>query len=97
MIISVLYTMVYNYESELKMPDEYTECLTLAHAELQMAERLITDEIRSYPTPISGCDAVFNGLLDDRARIRHALDALRTAVFVPTPRTPTPNAGVESR
>ena len=79
------------------MPDEYTDCFALAHAELQAAERLISDDIRSYPTPISGCDAVFNGLLDHRARIHGALDALRTAVFVPTPRTPTPNAGVESR
>lgn len=79
------------------MSDDYTQCLTLARAELRAAERLISDEIRSYPTPISGCDAVFNGMLDDRARIHRALDALRTAVFVPTPRTPSPNAGVESR
>ena len=79
------------------MLNDYPECLTLARAELHEALRLISADIRSYPTPISGCDAVFNGMLDDRERVRRAIDALTTAVFVPTPRTPTPSAGVESR
>ncbi|GAB5449321.1 hypothetical protein [Gymnodinialimonas sp.] len=77
--------------------NEYSDCLTLARAELLQAERLISNDIRSYPTPISGCDAAFNGLLDDRERVHRALAALNTTVFVPTPRTPAPASGVESR
>ena len=57
----------------------------------------LDDEIRTYPTPISGCDAQFNHLLAERRRVRDALAALDANVFVPTPRTPTPEAGVESR
>lgn len=79
------------------MLNNYPECLTLARAELHEALRRISADIRTYPTPISGCDAVFNGMLDDRERMRRALDALTTPVFVPTPRTLTPSAGIESR
>lgn len=57
----------------------------------------LDDEIRSYPTPISGCDAQFNHLLAERCRLRDARAALSAAVFVPTPRMPEPFAGVESR
>jgi hypothetical protein len=54
-------------------------------------------EISDYPAPISGCDAQFNYLLAERQKIHAALQSLEQAVFVPTPRTPTPGAGVESR
>lgn len=79
------------------MTSTYADCLTVARAELITAQRMLAREIRSYPTPISGCDAQFNHLLADRARVSDALAQLDAVVFVPTPRTPTPNAGVESR
>ncbi|MEX3017936.1 hypothetical protein [Gymnodinialimonas hymeniacidonis] len=77
--------------------DAYSDCLTLARAELIQADRMIGENIRNYPTPISGCDAAFNGLLADREKVHRALLALSSDVFVPTPRTPMPDSGVESR
>ena len=73
--------------------------LLVAQAEhsLEKARRVVAEEIASYPTPISGCDAQFNHLLADRSRIGASLVALRQEVFVPTPRQPAPTAGVESR
>lgn len=79
------------------MEDTYADCITVARAELAAARRLLVQEIRSYPTPISGCDAQFNHLLADRQRVSEALTQLEASVFVPTPRTPTPDSGVESR
>ena len=73
------------------------DCLTVARAELRMARQLIQDEIRDYPTPISGCDAQFNYLIGLRGSISEALRALDGPRFVATPRTPSPMAGVESR
>jgi hypothetical protein len=57
----------------------------------------IFEEISAYPTPISGCDAQFNYLLAERQKVLDAMRVLDHAVFVPTPRTPTQIAGVESR
>lgn len=68
-----------------------------AHQALETARHALVQEIASYPTPISGCDAQFNHLLAQRSQISRALDALQSDVFVPTPRTPTPFSGVESR
>ncbi|SHH29895.1 hypothetical protein [Marivita hallyeonensis] len=68
-----------------------------ARASLRSARQILIEEIRAYPTPISGCDAQFNHLLALRRRVSDALDALDAEVFVPTPRTPSPQAGVESR
>ena len=73
------------------------DCLKVAKAELKMAQQLIQDEIRDYPTPISGCDAQFNHLIGLRGSISDALRALERPRFVATPRTPSPAAGVESR
>ena len=73
------------------------DCLIVAKAELTAAKRLIQDEIRDYPTPISGCDAQFNHLIGLRGSIIEALRALEGPQFVATPRTPSPTAGVESR
>ncbi|MEM7641129.1 MAG: hypothetical protein AAF366_01210 [Pseudomonadota bacterium] len=64
---------------------------------LRRARRNVAHEIGSYPTPISGCDAQFNHLLALRSQIGRALDALETAVFVPTPRRPDLSSRVESR
>jgi hypothetical protein len=73
------------------------DCLTVAKAELKMAQQLLQDEIRDYPTPISGCDAQFNYLIGLRGAVSDALRALEAPNFVATPRTPSPTAGVESR
>lgn len=75
----------------------YQRCLEHAAAELETARNLIGDELRAYPTPISGCDAQYNHLIGVRNAITQALDALRTPPFVATPRTPSPGVGVESR
>ena len=73
------------------------DCLTVARAELRAAQRLTQDELRSYPTPISGCDAQYNYLIGLRGSVSDALSLLETPQFVATPRTPTPTAGIESR
>lgn len=79
------------------MSEIFEECIVIARAELERARQSLTATISTYPTPISGCDAQFNYLLAERERVGAALGTLDQAVFVPTPRTPTPNAGVESR
>ena len=79
------------------MEDTYVDCITVARAELASAQRLLVQEIRSYPTPISGCDAQFNHLLAERQRVTEALGQLDASVFVPTPRMPTPDSRIESR
>ena len=79
------------------MKETYTDCLTIARTELATAQRLLAAEISAYPTPISGCDAQFNHLLAERQRISGAMAQLEASVFVPTPRTPMPTSGVESR
>ncbi len=75
----------------------HEDCVTVARAELEMARQLIQDEIRDYPTPVSGCDAQYNFLIGQRGSISDALRALEGPRFVATPRTPSPSAGVESR
>lgn len=45
-------------------------------------------EIRTYPTPISGCDAQYNHLLAERRRVHAALEALDADIHIPTPRAP---------
>ncbi|MGZ2256019.1 hypothetical protein [Roseobacter sp. A03A-229] len=73
------------------------DCLIVAKAELNMARQLLQDELRSYPTPVSGCDAQYNYLIGLRGSVSEALRALEGPRFVATPRTPSPTAGVESR
>ncbi len=79
------------------MTDTFEDCILAAQAELKMARNLIRDEISNYPVPISGCDVQFNTLLAERQKVSAALRSLEEAVFVPTPRTPAPKAGIESR
>ena len=76
---------------------DYEDCLTVARSELQMARQMLRDEIRDYPTPISGCDAQFNHLLGLRSSVTEALRALEAPRFVATPRSLEPATGVESR
>jgi len=73
------------------------DCLTVARSELLVAKKLVQNEIKSYPTPISGCDAQYNYLIGLRSSISDAIEAIETPRFVATPRTPSPTAGVESR
>lgn len=77
--------------------DDYRTLLADAESMLRTAQRSLAEEIGCYPSPISGCDAQFNHLLADRARIAAGLAALRREVFVPTPRRPDETARVESR
>lgn len=79
------------------MENSFSNCIIAAKAELQNARALLQNEIRSYPTPISGCDAQFNHLIGERQKVLEALGTLETLVFVPTPRTPSDGVGVESR
>lgn len=79
------------------MSRDYKDLLNEAEERLDAAKQLLAAEIAAYPTPISGCDAQFNHLLAERRRIALALEAISVEVFIPTPRTPTRAAGVESR
>ena len=76
---------------------DYDDCLLLARAELRHARHLLIDEIRSYPTPVSGCDTQYNHLIGQRAAVDDALAALDAPRFVATPRMPTATSAVESR
>ena len=75
----------------------YQDCLDRAAAELRAAQQLISDELRAYPTPVSGCDAQYNHLISMRNAAAAALASLKAPPFVATPRTPTRGAGIESR
>ncbi|MEL6998605.1 MAG: hypothetical protein AAFN27_04670 [Pseudomonadota bacterium] len=59
-----------------------------ARTALLLARGELDDEIRSYPTPISGCDAQYNHLLAERRRVHAALEALDADIHIPTPRAP---------
>ena len=75
----------------------YDECLAVAAAELKIARQLIQDEIRDYPTPVSGCDAQYNHLVGQRSAISDALTALNELPIVATPRIQQPGQWAESR
>jgi hypothetical protein len=55
---------------------------------LAVARDALDTEIRSYPTPISGCDAQYNHLLAERRRAHEALQVLESDIHIPTPRAP---------
>jgi hypothetical protein len=44
--------------------------------DLLRVKRLIDEEIRSYPTPIPRCDAQFNHLYEQQARLARELDRI---------------------
>ncbi len=79
------------------MDDTFEDCIRAARAALTQARHLIQTEISGYPGPISGCDAQFNYLLEERQKVLAAIHSLDAFVFVPTPRTPMQASGVESR
>lgn len=64
---------------------DYEDYILNAHSGLTEAAHLIGQEISNYPTPVAGCDVQFNKLLEERRRVREALQALKDPVFVPTP------------
>ncbi|ADZ69515.1 hypothetical protein [Polymorphum gilvum] len=70
------------------MSTTYSECMVLARVELEVAKRLVNEEISAYPAPIAGCDQQFNQLLSERHRITRALQELTAEVHIPTPRAP---------
>jgi len=45
-------------------------------ASLEARRKQLDAEIRAYPTPIPRCDAQFNFLMEERARIVRELEAL---------------------
>ena len=77
--------------------DDYSECLDIARQELKLAQAALRRNMAEYPTPIAGCDAQFNHLLDQSQRVRNALAALEAPNFIPTPRKLTPDRSFESR
>lgn len=79
------------------MSNPIEDCLVVAHSELAAAKRMLDVEIGTYPTPIAGCDVQFNHLLATRQKVCAAMAALDSDIFVPTTRSPTRQAGVESR
>lgn len=68
------------------MLEPYEIVLDDVLTKLERARQLVTNEISTYPGPISGCDAQFNQLLSDRTRISNTIQALTDTPFVPTPR-----------
>ena len=73
------------------------DLIAMAEASLVAAKRALAEEMRAYPTPISGCDAQYNHLVVERNRVQAALTTLAGTPFVATPRTPFAGAGIESR
>jgi chorismate mutase len=47
-------------------------------AALEARRRQLDEEIRAYPTPIPRCDAQFNHLFEERARIVRELAELQS-------------------
>ncbi len=47
---------------------------------LQNKLAALNEEIGSYPGPITGCDAQFNHMLDERARLNAELSRLEQAI-----------------
>ncbi|TNF19299.1 MAG: hypothetical protein EP318_15250 [Rhodobacteraceae bacterium] len=74
-----------------------TSPIDLAVRHLRRALEDLNRELAGYPGPIAGCDAQYTHLLSTRTRVRNALAALEAEVFVATPRSLFPGAGIESR
>lgn len=51
--------------------------LQARRAALEARRKQLDDEIRGYPTPIPRCDAQFNHLFEERARIMRELAELQ--------------------
>ena len=75
----------------------YEKALFDAQEALFEAKRLILAELKSYPTPVSGCDQQYIRLLADRTRIADAIQTLGDLPFVATPRVLEDGATSEAR
>ncbi len=65
-------------EDSLKMETTTAETLWLEiKTSLEEKRNLINEEIRNYPPPIPACDAQFNYLLEERARLTMELNRLQ--------------------
>ncbi len=66
-----------------KIESNSTRCLEISlqiKAQLESTRHRIIGEISNYPAPRPACDADFNHLLEERARIADELNRLYTAV-----------------
>jgi hypothetical protein len=54
-----------------------TTTMQARRAALEARRKQLDDEIRSYPTPIPRCDAQFNHLFEERARVMRELAELQ--------------------
>jgi len=79
------------------MTKSYETALETALSKLQLARKILLEDIAHYPSPISGCDVQFNALLSDRTRISNAIQALENRPFIATPRILERGAVAESR
>jgi len=66
-------TVTHDRREDLAVPRSLWEEV---RRELIRAKRLIDEEIRSYPTPIPRCDAQFNHLYEQQARLARELDRI---------------------
>lgn len=53
---------------------------------LEAEKRLVYEEIRNYPTPITACDEQFNHLLEKQARVIAELNRVRAILSATAPR-----------
>lgn len=58
--------------------------LAVLRADLERRRLELASEISGYPSPIAGCDAQFNALLEERNRVLQALRVLDKAADDPT-------------
>ena len=63
---------------------DFEASVAQAVASLKLAQSTLISEIKNYPTPIAGCDVQFNHLLEEKARVNAALEALDKQLFTPT-------------
>ena len=68
------------------MNTKFEDRVASALEDLRLAQSALVAEIKNYPTPIAGCDVQFNHLLEQKARVNAAIEALNTQIFTPTPR-----------
>lgn len=61
-------------QAEIAPPQLLSEKL---REHLENERRRVNEEIRNYPTPIPACDAQFNYLLEERARIAQEMERLK--------------------
>jgi hypothetical protein len=59
--------------------------LQVARDELRVRLMDLNAEIRAYPQPIARCDAQLGGLVEERARVKSALEELEAHVATGNP------------